>query len=445
VDESSGRSTPATGEHAITPRTKRGVFYGWWIVGAGVLTQYAYSIVFNANYGVYVYAMGAEMGWSRTALSAVQSVGRIPEALVGVSLGPTIDRYGTRWIVAVGALAMGGSLIALSTIQNLWELYLYRGIIMSAGGMALGGFVTVTISNWFFAKRGRALGIVSAGASLGNATLPLLTAFLIELAGWRVSWVVQGILILVLAIPAVILFRRRPEDIGLRPDGVDPTAAERPATERESRVAREMAEKDIIWTRGDALRTSAFWFTAIAYGTSAMAQTATNLHLFPYFQDLGFPVMLAAAAVSFRGVLAVLMAPVWGIAVDRLPLRTVQIMPFALQGLSMMLYFLFPTPAGALAGVVLYGLGAGGGGVLRETIWAHFFGRISLGAVRTAAYPIESLMSAAGPLAMGATFDLFGSYTFGWIGLFITFVVAIALVQFARTPRPPVRRDASSA
>ncbi len=50
--------------------------------------------------------------------------------------------------------------------------------------------------------------------------------------------------------------------------------------------------------------------------------------------------------------------------------------------LSMMLYFLFPRSAGALAGVVLYGLGAGGG-VLRETIWAHFFGRISPGVVRT--------------------------------------------------------------
>src|SRR5438874_12347650 len=105
------------------------VFYGWWIVGAAVLAQYAYSVQFNANYGVYVYTMGAEMGWSRTALSAVQSIGRIPEALIGILLGPTVDRHGTRWITAIGALVLGGSLLALATLQGLWQVCLYPGVI----------------------------------------------------------------------------------------------------------------------------------------------------------------------------------------------------------------------------------------------------------------------------------------------------------------------------
>lgn len=140
-----------------------------------MLAYYAFSITFNANYGVYIHTMGAEMGWSRTALSAVQSIGRIPEALVGVALGPTIDRHGARWIVGLGGLVMGGSLIALATIQDLWQLYLYRGVLMSVGGMCVGGFVSVTVSNWFRARRGRALGISNTGGSLGNATLPILT------------------------------------------------------------------------------------------------------------------------------------------------------------------------------------------------------------------------------------------------------------------------------
>jgi hypothetical protein len=174
----------------------------------------------------------------------------------------------------------------------------------------------------------------------------------------------------------------------------------------------------------------------VAYGTTSMAQTATNLHLFPYLQDLGYPAMAAAAAVGFRGVLAVVMAPLWGIALEYLPLRLAQIVPFVLQGLSMLVFWLFPTPAGVIAGLVCYGLGAGGGSVLRESIWAYFFGRISLGAVRTAAYPVEAVMAAIGPLAMGATFDAFGSYASGWVGLFMAFVVAIGLVQLARRPHP---------
>jgi MFS family permease len=373
------------------------------------------------------------MGWSRTALSAVQSIGRVPEALLGVLLGPAVDRYGTRAIVIVGAITMAGSFFLLATITELWQLYLYRGIIMSAGGMGLGGFVSVTVANWFRVRRGRALGITSTGGSFGNATLPLLTTMLILQWGWRASWAIQGGLIFLLALPAAILFRRRPEDVGLLPDGAT-SGAELALSEREARRERELVAADVIWTRARALRTSAFWFTAVAYGTSAMAQTATNLHLFPYLQDMQFPAMLAAAAVSGRGVIAVLMAPVWGLAAERFPLRTVQVAPFVLQGVSMLVYFVFPSATGAIVGLVLYGLGAGGGGVLREAIWAYYFGRISLGTVRTAAFPVEALMGAIGPLAMAVIYDVLGSYSMGWLGLFIIFAVATALVRFARPP-----------
>jgi sugar phosphate permease len=416
-------------------RGKR-VFYGWWIVGSAVLSQYAYSIQFNANYGVYVYTMGAEMGWSRTALSAVQSIGRIPEGIFGIALGPTVDRYGARWIVAIGALAMGLSLIALASIQELWQLYLYRGFLMSAGGVCVGGFASVTIANWFRVKRGRALAISSAGASLGNATLPLITAFMIAAVGWRESWAIQGVAIMLLAIPAVITFRRRPEDMGLRPDGL---SAESMGTmsQRDQARERELASRDVSWTRAQALKTSAFWYTAVAYGVISMALTATNLHLFPFLEDLGFSPLLAAAGVSFRGGLAVITAPAWGLAIEYLPMRVAQVVPFMMQGAAVMMFFLFPTPAGIAIGLLLYGLGSGGGGILRESVWAYQFGRISLGAIRTAAYPIEALMSAIGPLAMGLAYDLTGSYSQAWVLLFFSFLIAIGLVQLARRPTPP--------
>lgn len=408
-------------------------------MAAAVLSQYAYSIQFNANYGVYVYTMGAEMGWSRTALSAVQSIGRVPEGIFGIVLGPIVDRHGARWIVGIGALVMGLSLVALATVQELWQLYLYRGILMSAGGVCVGGFASVTIVNWFRIKRGRALAISSAGGSLGNATLPLITALLIAARGWRASWAIQGIAIIVLSIPAVITFRRRPEDVGLRPDGLSAEAIST-LSERQQVRERELARADVVWTRSQALRTSAFWYTALAYGVISMALTATNLHLFPFLEDLGYPAILAAAAVSFRGGLAVVTAPVWGFAIERLPMRVAQMLPFIMQGGAMLMFLLFPVPAGIAVALVLYGLGSGGG-ILRESVWAYLFGRISLGAVRTAAYPIESLMSAVGPLMMGIIYDVAGSYSQAWLLLFFTFVIAIGLVQLARRPMPPASLD----
>jgi hypothetical protein len=69
-----------------TPVSKRrGIFYGWWIVISGMFANFAYAEQFNSSYGVFVHEIGADTGWSRTALAGVQSIGRIPEVYSSVS------------------------------------------------------------------------------------------------------------------------------------------------------------------------------------------------------------------------------------------------------------------------------------------------------------------------------------------------------------------------
>jgi MFS transporter, OFA family, oxalate/formate antiporter len=407
------------------------------MVGAALLVNFAYAVQFNSNFGVYVYTMGADMGWGRTAIAGVQSVGRLPEALGAMFLGPVVDRHGARWLIAGGAVVVALSYLALATIQDLWQLYVYRGLLMSVGAMAMGGFLTVAISNWFVSKRARALSIAGMGGSLGTATLPLATAYVIDQWGWRFSWVAQAGLTLLLAIPAVVLFRRRPEDVGLRPDGFTEEGSGQPLDERQRQRQAELLAADVVWTRRQVMRTSTFWFTAIAYGVSAMALTATNLHIIPFIQDLGYPIGLAAGAVALRAAVVLVAQPMWGIVIERSPLRAVQFVPFAFQGLAMLLFLLFPTPAGIVAGLVMYGIGGGGSGVMQETIWAHFFGRISLGTVRSAVWPLQMVLGAAGPVALGLAYDLTGSYARSWLFLALGFFLGGILIFQAKRPAPP--------
>jgi sugar phosphate permease len=131
-----GRAAVVNGgptETGHEPPRKRGIFYGWWIVVTGLMANFAYAEQFNTTYGVFIHQLGAEMGWGRTALAGVPSLARIPEAILGSVLGPLVDRHGARWFMAFGGVLLGVSFMALSTITELWQLYLYKGVIMAVG------------------------------------------------------------------------------------------------------------------------------------------------------------------------------------------------------------------------------------------------------------------------------------------------------------------------
>lgn len=417
-------------------------FYGWWIVLSGLLANFAYAEQFNSTYGVFVHHIGSEMGWSRTALAGVQTLSRFPEAAVASFLGPFIDRHGTRWIMGLGGLVMSASFFACATIDELWQLYLYKGIVMAVGAMCVGGFIGVTVSNWFVARRGRAMGFISMGSSLATATMPLFGAFIIENWGWRAAWMVMGVIVLVLTLPAVILVRRRPEDVGLHPDGLDPSLAPtRPVSQREARRRRELLAADVVWTRRQVLRTPLMWIMVFAWGLAGLSVTATNLHLIPFVLDLGYPLGIAAGAVSVRATAMLIGAPIWGFAVDRVPINAAASGQFACKAVSMLLFLLAPTPVGLVAALLLYGIGNAGSSVVQETIWANYYGRISLGMVRGIVYPLQTFLAAFGPLLMGVLYDTSGSYDSSWAILAAGFVVASLLILQSRPPKAPTPVD----
>lgn len=419
----------------------RGVFYGWWVVLASALAQFGYAEQFNSSFGVFLQVVSADMGWSRTAVAAVQSVGRFPEAMLAPFLGPVVDRYGPRWLVGLGGLVVGGSFMALATIDQIWQLYLYKALVMPIGAVCLGGFLTVTVSNWFVAKRGRALGLSSAGNSLGTMIMPLVAALLIGQFDWRVAWFLMGPIVIITAIPAVLLFRRRPEDVGLTPDGSGDAGLTPHLDEARERRRQQLLAADVVWSRRQILRTPALWIMVFSWSFSGLGITGTNLHLIPYLQDLGYPLALAAAAVSLRAGVSLVTAPFWGLVLERIPILMGSTAEQLCKAVAMLALLFFPTPVGIVAGLVLFGLGNAGSMVVSETIWANYYGRISLGTVRSVVAPLQVGSSAAGPIVLGLIFDLSGSYQAAWLILALGFFIAGGLVQLARPPRQPAPED----
>ena len=432
---------------APLPNRSGRFFYGWLIVAAGFAANVAYSEQFNSTYGVFISHVGAETGWGRTALAGVKTVARLPESVVAAFIGPVVDRYGARWLMVGGGVVMGVSFMLLAAIQELWQLFLILGLLLPIGAVCVGGFVTtVTISNWFVLKRGRAIGIVSMGGSLGTMVLPIVASLLIEAWSWRVAWFAMGVGVLLLLIPAALFVRRRPEDMGLQPDGLAP-GAEAPtagATRGQRERRAQLLAADVVWRRREIIRSPVLWILAFAWGFQTFAVTGTNVHMVPFLHDMGAPLMLAAAAVSLRSAIALVAQPVWGYVVDRAPIKPVASLQFVATAAGIAMWLLPPSVPSIVLGLILFGLGGSGGAVVSEMIWAGFYGRLSLGAVRGIAYPLQNVLGAFGPLAIGLLYDVSGTYAGAFLVMTVGSLAAAGLVQFARPPRPPAAASESS-
>lgn len=403
------------------------------------MANIAYTEQFSASYGVFIQHIGESTGWGRTVLAGVKTVGRLAEAVLAPFLGPVIDRYGARWLVGVGGLVSGVAMMLVGTVDELWQLYLFLGVIAPLGGVCIGGFVaSVTVANWFVAKRGRALGLVQMGMSFGTTALPLVASGLIELWGWRGAWVALGAVNILLTIPATVVFRRRPEDLGLFPDGAISAPEPRVTDEASSRLG-EPATADVVWTRADVLRTQFLWILVFSWGFAQFAMASTTLHMVPFFQDLGYPLLLAAGALSLRSGIALVGNLAWGYALERFPLRPAASFQFLLTGLGLGMWLLPPSGPTLLAGILLFGLGASGSQVVAEIMWASSFGRLSLGTVRGVAYPIQTIFAAIGPFVVGLLYDLSGSYQSSFAIMVVGCVASAGLIQLARRPSPPAR------
>ena len=411
-----------------TPR----YYYGWNIVLASFLAHLAYAEQYSSTLGLFMRPLQNEFSWSRSQIAVVQTISRVLEALVAPFIGPIIDRFGTRSVIPVGAIIAGISLIATTFIDELWQFYLLRGVAAAVGFSLMGFLVTsIAINNWFVKKRGRALAIVNTGSTLSNVILMPVCVYVISQSGWRSMFFVFAIITwVVVLIPSITWMRRRPEDMGLHPDGEDPqNALESSETNSEIR--------EPVWTRIEAMKTSAFWLISMSFAVASFAFQGINISMAPYMQDLSYSDAIVASALFFRAIVMTIGLPIMGLIAEKAQYALVRLLPFALQGTGSLFLLFGENPIILFVGLAIYGLGVTGIGVTQEVIWANYFGRYSLGRVRSAGFVATFGAGATGPIFMNLVYDFLGSYKPALMLFLLFFFVASILIIFAHPPKPP--------
>jgi OFA family oxalate/formate antiporter-like MFS transporter len=417
---------------------ERKFFYGWTIVAVGFLAHIASAFSISSTLSVFLKPLSSDLGISRGVFSLIRSGEIVISSAAAPLVGSLLDRHGGKWLMAAGGVISGAGFILLGQARDFWQFLLFRWLLVSPGDALMGQMVVnVSISRWFVRMRGRALALAGMGHGLAKVGMPLFAASLILSLGWRATWAVFGLLTLLLVVGPAFLMRRRPEDMGLLPDGSagarveDPTPAKKAA----SSSVRASALADVPWSRAEALHTPAFWLIVTTFGVASVGVTGLNLHVFAFVSDQGHAPMVAAFVMSIIAFMQFSTPMIWGLLAERMEIGRLIMAKFLIQATGLLWALSDPGIASLYGGFFLYGIGMGGTSILSEMIWANYFGRISLGKIRGMGSLLTHVFGAAGPPFFGLLFDATQSYQLSF-SIFITMLFASALLSlFLRPPK----------
>ena len=266
---------------------------------------------------------------------------------------------------------------------------------------------------------------------------PVTVTFIVDTWDWRVGYAALGVFVTLAIVPVAFVMRRTPEDYGMRPDGNgdDTDAAQSPR----SPSAGFAPSPTGSLTRSQALRTSGFWLLTLGFGLNFAAMTAILIHAIPFATESGFSRAVASAALAVNGLGNLSSKAFWGYGLQRLDARLLAATAYTISsaGVALMIVagatgqsaVLFPA-------FFLYGFGFGGTIPLSEFLWARYFGRGHIGAIRGIGNPIAVVGTGVGPVLAGAWFDLSGSYTPAFIAAIAVYMTAATIIVTSKPPRP---------
>jgi OFA family oxalate/formate antiporter-like MFS transporter len=411
-------------------------FYGWTIVAVGFLAHIASAFSISSTLSVFLKPLSSDLGVSRGVFSLIRSGEVLIGAIAAPLVGTLIDRYGGKWLMAAGGVISGVGFLLLGQARDFWQFLFFRWLLVSPGDALMGQMVVnVSISRWFVRMRGRALALAGMGHGLAKVGMPLLAASLIAYAGWRGTWAVFGLLTLALVVgPSLLFMRRRPEDMGLLPDGRSGDQQDHGlAAKAGSARTHRRAADDVAWSRSEALRTPAFWLIVITFGVAHVGVSGLNLHVFSFVSDQGHPEMVAALVMSTIAFTQFSTPIVWGLLAERANIARLIMAKFLIQAAGILLALSSPGLLPLYTGFFLYGIGMGGTSILAEMIWANYFGRISLGKIRGMGSLLTHAFSAGGPPFFGFLFDATQSYLLSF-SIFIGLLFASAFLSLFLHP-----------
>jgi MFS family permease len=399
------------------PWPEKTPYYGWTLmVVLGITTIISYGTT-QYLFGVLVVPISTTFGWDRASISGAYTLGLIVAGVIGVPIGPLLDRFGARLLMSCGSVLAGLTLIGMAQMQSLWQFYLFW-----AGGLGLAMALTLypvtftIVANWFVRKRGTALAILTLIGGLSSPICIPLAGGLVAQIGWRATLVVLGCSQLLLALPFhLFLLQRHPEDLGLLPDGEPVSTTEMPRSVTGT-------------TLSTALRHPTFWLLTASLSLVTLGSTVVLVHQVAFLIGRGYDPVLAATLSGMLGLASLPGRYVFNMLSARMSAQTLLTLSVLTQAVGIAVLVLAPSLVWLVLYVIIYGTAYGAFSPLRASVMADHFGRRAYGAITAVQGVPVALCAGLGPLVAGWIYDTLHHYELAfWLcaGVFLLAALGI--------------------
>ena len=407
--------------------TATNLHYAWSIVAVGTILRISVNFVSQAFAVLLVILQQEPFGWSLTGIVLAQVFRSVIGAVLGPVAGWVGDRYGARRSLLVAATLYIVGMLLLSTITQLWQLYIYYSLILGTAQALFQVNIPTTVAAWFQRRLGVAVGIQQSIGGMGSSiTAPALALLLSRLEWDQAFWIIApvgGIIIFAL----LSRFHGDPADRSMRPygsteDDPPPVATTDPAINKvRSQVFLQHAR-----------RTFAFWNLPTIHHLGCVGHSIVMWHVV-YFATLHeVPLVAAAMIVTIYTASSVGSRFMTPVLADRFGSKGVMALAYLIQGITVALLFWTHEVWQFYLFAVLFGIGFGGEMSAFLVINRQYYG---MGPVRTI-FGFQHLGSGLG-MALGGLlgaliYDTFGSYDIAWtisIAASLAGVVCILLLE----------------
>ena len=397
------------------------IFYGYIIV---LSIFFIMAIIWGtvATFGVFLGSLIVEFDWTRAMVSGASSLREVLFGIFVISTARLSDRFGPRIVITVCGLLLGLGYLLMSQIDAAWQLYLFYGVITAIGASAYISLLSIIV-RWFEQRRGMMTGIVFSGMGLGIMIMPPVASWLIDIYEWRTSYIIMGIIALVVFVLSSQFLRPAPDGASLL------------------QSSREYSRgKGTIFVRGElslreAIHTKQFWLLCALYFIFLLCLLTIMVHIVIHATGLGVPAAGAANILAIIGGLSIAGMNIVGSTADRIGNRLALTISFVLMAASLFWLLVAGEVWMLYLFAIAFGFAYGGMQVLFSPIVADLFGLSSHGVILATAAFGGTIGAAIGPIMGGYIFDTTGSYSLAFL---ISGTLAAIGIMLASGLRPVV-------